>query len=229
MEWFKIILDAFLGLGILGTVIKWFFLPRFRIELRKKNFEKDKVELDHYLDFRSKFNQNKNSFQPIQFQYATNHFLGTTKYHYSLFNERINNLWNFNKTFSNLNHGYFFLKQVVENNQAYLEYIFKEKTIKKIKSISIVILIFSAFVYLLLVIFEVFFLNNLILNKIINKDIYTFYKIISSIIYVFMILGASYFGGKASSALSLKDIFDVRDKNTKIEKSKINSKFKYFN
>lgn len=229
MEWFKIIWEALLGLGILGTVIKWFFLPRFRIELRKKNFEKDKVELDHYLNFRSKFNQNENSLQPIQFQYATNHFLGTTKYHYSLFNERINNLWNFNKTFSNLNHGYFFIKQVVENNQAYLEYIFKEKTIKKIRSISITILFFAAFVYLCLVIFEIFFLNELILNKIINKNIYDFYKIISCIIYVVLVLGASYFGGKASSALSLKDIFDVRDIDTKIEKSKINSKFKYFN
>ncbi|WP_228258941.1 hypothetical protein [Acinetobacter pittii] len=96
MEWFKIILEALVGLGFLGTVIKWFFLPRFRIELRKKNFEKDKIELDNYLDACEKFNQDENSLQPIQFQYITNQFLGTNRYHYSLFNKRINNLWNFN-------------------------------------------------------------------------------------------------------------------------------------
>ncbi|MBU0371677.1 hypothetical protein KN506_18780, partial [Acinetobacter baumannii] len=88
MEWFKIIVEALVGLGFLGTVIKWFFLPRFRIDLRKKNFEKDKIELDNYLDLCKKFSQKL--LQPIQFQYATNHFLGTTRYHYSLFNERIN-------------------------------------------------------------------------------------------------------------------------------------------
>ncbi|MDO7513165.1 hypothetical protein Q5M59_00460 [Acinetobacter baumannii] len=222
MEWFKIIVEALVGLGFLGTVIKWFFLPRFRIDLRKKNFEKDKIELDNYLDLCKKFSQKL--LQPIQFQYATNHFLGTTRYHYSLFNERINNLWNFNKVFSNLNHGYFFLKQVVENNQAHLEYIFKEKTIKKIRSISITILICAAFIYLGLIIFEVFFLKELISSKSINKDTYAFYKILSGVIYVVLVLGASYFGGKASTALSLKDIFDIRDKNTKIEKSKINTK-----
>ncbi|WP_228259720.1 hypothetical protein [Acinetobacter pittii] len=66
MEWFKIILEALVGLGFLGTVIKWFFLPRFRIELRKKNFEKDKIELDNYLDACEKFNQDENSLVSIR-------------------------------------------------------------------------------------------------------------------------------------------------------------------
>lgn len=213
MEWVKLIVGALLGLGFFGTVIKWFFSPRFRLEVKKKNFKEDKIELDNYLEACKKFNQNKNSLQPIQFQYATNHFLGTNRYHYSLFNKRINNLWNFNKIFSDLNHGYFFLKQSIENNQAYLEYTFKEKTIKNVKSTAIIILICAALVYLGLVIFEVFFLEELTSSKRIDKDAYSFYKILSCIVYVVLIIGASYFGGKASTALYLKDIFDIRDKS----------------
>ncbi|MCG6626162.1 hypothetical protein KTJ60_00230 [Acinetobacter baumannii] len=229
MDWVKLIVEVLLGLGFLGTVIKWFFLPRFRTELKKKNFKEDKEELDNYLDVCKKFNQDDNSLQPIQFQYITNQFLGTNRYHYSLFNKRIHNLWNFNKIFSDLNFSYFFLKQTIENNQAHLEYIFKEKTIKKIRSISITILICAAFIYLGLVIFEVFFLKELILSKSINKDTYAFYKILSCVIYVALILGASYFGGKASTALTLKDIFDIRDRNIKVEESKINNNLKFLN
>lgn len=213
MEWIKLVLEALLGLGIFGTIIKWFFSPRFRIELKKKNFEKDTIELNHYLDSCKKFNQHENPLKPIQLQYATNHFLGTTRYHYSLFNEKINKLWNFNKILPDLNHGYFFLKQVIENNQAYLEYIFKEKTIKNIKLTAITILICAALIYLGLIIFEVFFLEELISSKRIDKDAYSFYKVLLCFIYVTLILGASYLGGKASTALSLKDIFDIRDKS----------------
>ncbi|GAB01498.1 hypothetical protein [Acinetobacter sp. NBRC 100985] len=213
MEWVKLIVGVLLGLGFFGTMIKWIFSPRFRMELKKKNFKEDKIELDNYLEACKKFNQNKNSLQPIQFQYATNHFLGTNRYHYSFFNKRINNLWNFNKIFSDLNHGYFFLKQSIENNQAYLEYTFKEKTIKNIKSTAIIILICAALVYLGLVIFEVFFLEELTSSKRIDKDAYSFYKILSCIVYVVLIIGASYFGGKASTALYLKDIFDIRNKS----------------
>lgn len=221
MEWVKLIVEVLLGLGFLGTVIKWFFLPRFRIELKKKNFKEDQVELDNYLDACKKFNQDENSLQPIQFQYITNQFLGTNRYHYSLFNKRINNLWNFNKIFSDLNFSYFFLKQTIENDQAYLEYIFKEKTIKNIKSTAITILICAAIVYLAFVIFELFFLKELILNERIDNDVYTFYKILCSVIYVVLFIGASYFGGKASTALYLKDIFDIRDKTIKLENQRL--------
>lgn len=221
MEWVKLIVEVLLGLGFLGTVIKWFFLPRFRIELKKKNFKEDQVELDNYLDACKKFNQDENSLQPIQFQYITNQFLGTNRYHYSLFNKKINNLWNFNKIFSDLNFSYFFLKQTIENDQAYLEYIFKEKTIKNIKSTAITILICAAIVYLGFVIFELFFLKELILNERIDNDVYTFYKILCSVIYVVLFIGASYFGGKASTALYLKDIFDIRDKTIKLENQRL--------
>jgi hypothetical protein len=221
MEWVKLIVEVLLGLGFLGTVIKWFFLPRFRIELKKKNFKEDQVELDNYLDACKKFNQDENSLQPIQFQYITNQFLGTNRYHYSLFNKRINNLWNFNKIFSDLNFSYFFLKQTIENDQAYLEYIFKEKMIKNIKSTAITILICAAIVYLAFVIFELFFLKELILNERIDNDVYTFYKILCSVIYVVLFIGASYFGGKASTALYLKDIFDIRDKTIKLENQRL--------
>lgn len=213
MEWVKLIVGALLGLGFFGTVIKWIFSPRFRMELKKKNFKDDKIELDNYLDACAKFNQKKSSLQPIQFQYETNHFLGTNRYHYSLFNKRINNLWNFNKLFSDLNFSYFFLKQTIENNQAYLEYTFKEKTINIVKFTAITILIFSALVYLGLIVFELFYLNKLISSKIIDRDVYSFYKIFGCIIYVVLIIGASYFGGKASTALYLKSIFDIRDKS----------------
>lgn len=40
MEWVKLIVEVLLSLGFLGTVIKWFFLPRFRIELKKKKFQR---------------------------------------------------------------------------------------------------------------------------------------------------------------------------------------------
>lgn len=67
--------------------------------------------------------------------------------------------------------------------------------------------------YLGLVIFEVFFLEELTSSKIIDKDTYSFYKILFCIVYVALIIGASYFGGKASTALYLKDIFDIREKS----------------
>ncbi len=211
MEWAKFIIEVFVGLGFLGVTFKWIFSPRFRLELTKKNFEKDKLEIDNYLDSCDQFN--RNLIHPVQFQYATNIFLGTTKFHYSLFNERIKNLWNFKKVFSELNYSYSFIKQVVVNNQAHLKYVFKEKTIKNIRLVAVIIFFLAVLVYLGVVIFEIFFLNEFLSSQQINKNDYTFYKLFLTVLYVILILMASFFGGKASVALSLKDTLDIREKN----------------
>lgn len=211
MEWAKFIIEIFVGLGFLGVAFKWIFSPRFRLELTKKNFEKDKLEMDNYLNSCDQFN--RNLIHPVQFQYATNTFLGTTKFHYSLFNERVKILWNFKKVFSDLNFSYFFIKQVVVNNHAHLEYVFKEKTIKNIRLVAVTIFILAALVYLGMVIFEIFFLNEFLASQQINKNEYTFYKLFLTVLYVILILMASFFGGKASVALSLNDTFDIREKN----------------
>lgn len=212
MEWLKLLVEVLLGLGILGTIFKWIFSSRFRVELKKKNFEKDKQEVDAYLEMCNKFKENENGIHPIQFQYSTNNFLGSSRFHYSLFKDKVKNSWNFKKVFSDLNYGYLYLRQVVDNNNAHLEYILKENTIKKIEMVSIVICALAALLYIFLVVFELFFLESIILNHGISKDDYTQYKLLSFVIYVVLILGASIFGSKASTALSLKNTFDIKEK-----------------
>lgn len=99
------------------------------------------------------------------------------------------------------------------NNQAHLKYVFKEKTIKNIRLVAVIIFILAVLVYLGVVIFEIFFLNEFLSSQQINKNDYTFYKLFLTVLYVILILMASFFGGKASVALSLKDTFDIREKN----------------
>lgn len=210
MEWLKLLIESLLGLGALGIAFKWVFSPRFRISLRKKNFQEDKKELDTYLDACSRFKENL--ITPIQFQYVTNSFLGTTKFHYSLFNERIHNLWNFNKVFSDLKYSSFFIRQNIHNNKASLEYIFKQRTLKKIMFGAISIFFLAISVYIGLVIFEIFFLNELLSKNNIDKKKYMIYKGYSIVLYLVLIFGASFFGGKASTAIALKDIFDIQEK-----------------
>lgn len=211
MEWLKLLIESLLGLGVLGIAFKWVFSPRFRISLRKKNFQEDKNELDTYLEAHKRFRENL--ITPIQFQYVTNSFLGTTKFHYSLLSDRIERLWNFNKVLSDLNYSYFFVKQVIRDDQASLEYIFKRKTLKKIMFGAISIFFLAVLFYIGLVIFEIFFLNELLSQNKIDKETYIIYKGYSIVLYVILIFGASFFGGKASTAIALKDTFDIQEKN----------------
>lgn len=61
----KLLLEALLGLGFLGAAFKWLFSSRFRLELAKKNFEKDKLDLDNNLDLCLK--NSENLLQLVQF------------------------------------------------------------------------------------------------------------------------------------------------------------------
>lgn len=211
MDWMKIF-EVIVGIGAFGTVLKWLFFPRFRLKLRKINFENDRKEINEFIYFCETIKDKEYKPYPIQLQCATNILLGTSKFHYSLFVNKINYMWNLEKIRSDLFYSYFYVRQIVINNEAKLEYVIKERTLRNIEKICIWICVGAAVLYIIIIIFDLFLLRYFIENNYFNNKIYEVTKIYFLLVYVFFIFFASILGSKASAALSLKNYFDIQDK-----------------
>lgn len=212
MDWVKI-LEVVAGAGVLLSILRWLFLPSYRLSLRKKDFGEFSTETDSLIDFCKVFEQDRNSKSEIQLQNAFNQFLGYSKYHYSVFFEKFKLLWDFKSKFSDLKYSGFLITQKVENNKAKLYYRFKEKTLKYGEMISIWIIGFGSILYILLIIFELFFLNMLITKGYFSQSSYDQVKLYALGFFVLGYTTAIIVGSKFSIALSLKNTFDIQDKN----------------
>jgi len=183
MDFLKI-LEFFTGLSFFSTALWWLISPRFRLKLKKKNFSDDIIELDNFLEIRDNF-LNKKDIKPIQMQYALDHFLGTTKYHYGLFIEKIDGMWNFKQNLSDLKYSNFFINQEVrENGEIYFQYNVKIKTLKIIYRISIFIVTLAAVLYFTIVSSEMIFSQRY--SNFFSSEMYFNFKInFGLVIYLF--------------------------------------------
>lgn len=205
------ILEIFAPLSFFGTVLWWLISPRFRLKLKKKKFEDDVKELDSFLEIRDNF-LNKKNIKPIQMQYAMDHFLGTTKYHYGLFIDRIDDMWNFKQNFSDLKYSSFFINQEIkESGEIYFQYSFKKKTLKIIYRSSIFIVTLAAVLYLILVSTEMIFSQRY--SNFFSSELSLEFKINFWLSYIFILTLAIIFGSKATIALGLQKVFDIREIN----------------
>src|SRR5690606_31958515 len=145
----------------------------------------------------------------IQLQNAFNQFLGYSKYHYSIFFEKFKILWNFKSKFSDLKYAGFLITQKVENNKAKLYFRFKERTLETGEKIGVATIFAGSILYILLILFELFFLKICIAEGWFSQSSYDQVKLYSLIVFVLCYASAAILGSKFGVALSLKDVFDI--------------------
>lgn len=212
MEWMKI-LEIIAGTSVFLSVIKWIFLPSYRLSLRKKDFNEFTTETNNLIDFCKTYQQNPTSKSEIQVQNFFNQFLGYSKYHYSIFLEKFQDIWDFRSKLSDLQYASALITQKVENNKAKLYYRFTEKKLKIGEKISINTIFAGLILYILLIVFELFFLKTCITEGYFSQSSYDQVKLYALGFFVLGYTTAIIVGSKFSIALSLKNTFDIQDKN----------------
>ncbi|WP_151766674.1 hypothetical protein [Acinetobacter seifertii] len=213
MELLLKLLEIVVGIGVFGSILKWIFSPNYRLSLRKKDFKEFSTETDSLMSFCEAYKLDPTSKAEIQLQNAFNEFLGSSKYHYSNFLENFHKIWNFRSKFSDLNYAGFLIFQKVTDQKAELHYRLKERTIKIIENIGIVVIVSGSILYILLIIFELFFLKMCLTEGYFSQASYDKVKLYSLSIFILCYTCAAIVGSKFGIALSLKDTFNIKDKN----------------
>ncbi|KCX17189.1 hypothetical protein [Acinetobacter sp. 1264765] len=212
MEVFLKILEVIAGISVFGSILKWIFSPNYRLSLRKKDFKEFSAETNNLISFCEAHELDPTSKSHIQLQNAFNEFLGSSKYHYSIFLYNFREIWNFRSKFWDLGYAGFLIIQKVVDNKAELHYRLRIDTIKNIEKISIYIITVGSFLYVLLIFFEFFFLKTYLTKGYFDQASYDKIKLYSLSIFVICYVCAAIFGSKSGTALSLKDTFNIKDK-----------------
>ncbi|MBT1522588.1 hypothetical protein [Acinetobacter pittii] len=212
MEVFLKILEVIAGISVFGSILKWIFSPNYRLSLRKKDFKEFSAETNNLISFCEAHELDPTSKSHIQLQNAFNEFLGSSKYHYSIFLYNFREIWNFRSKFWDLGYAGFLIIQKVVDNKAELHYRLRIETIKNIEKISIYIITVGSFLYVLLIFFEFFFLKTYLTKGYFDQASYDKIKLYSLSIFVICYVCAAIFGSKSGTALSLKDTFNIKDK-----------------
>ncbi len=207
MDWANLVISI-LSLSVVSFISKWLFSKNFRENLRKNDFKQIRVETDEYNDYIS----SNSSKEPWQLQNATNQYLGTGKFHYSIIIRNFKKTWDFRDKVRDLNFAWSFIEQKEENENAELFYRLKKSTIKFIEQANIWICVIAALSYCGAIIFELVWLEIAISNSNFSKDSYDHWKLIVLTFFVICLPICAYWGSKASVALSLKDTFDIKNK-----------------
>ncbi|MDC5574021.1 hypothetical protein V8P92_10480 [Acinetobacter baumannii] len=212
MEVFLKLLEIVAGISVFGSILKWIFSPNYRLSLRKKDFKEFSADTNNLISFCEAYEKSPTSKSHIQLQNAFNEFLGSSKYHYSIFLHNFREIWNFRSKLWDLGYAGFLIVQKVVENKAELHYRLRIKTIKNIEKISIYIITAGSLLYILLIFFELFFLKTCLTKGYFNQASYDKIKLYSLSIFVICYVCAVFFGSKSGTALSLKDTFNIKDK-----------------
>lgn len=207
MEWLNIII-AILGLSFVNFVFKFIFSKTFRETLKKNDFKNICVETDEYNDY-----INDSTKEVWQLQNATNQYLGTDRFHYSLIKRNFKKYWDFRNKIRDLNYAFIFIKQNIESENAELIYKYSINTLKRIETYNIWICVVVAILYALAIIFEMFFMNKVVLNYGFNVDSYGFFRTVVLTVMVLLLPISVLLGSKATTALGLKNVFEIQEKN----------------
>lgn len=206
MEWIKIFISA-LGLSTTIYIFKIIFSKRFRESLRKNDFKSIKEETDEFIKYIKENNQ------IIQLQNATNQYLGTNKFHYSLIINNFQNHWNYRNLIKDLQFSFFYIEQKIIDNNAELYYKYSIKTLKRIEKYNIILCACAAFLYVLVIFFERFLIPHILLKYNFDINIFNYIKLTLLIITFILIPLTVFFGSKATIALSLQDTFKIKEKS----------------
>ncbi|HGU9767540.1 TPA: hypothetical protein ACNFOO_003051 [Acinetobacter baumannii] len=212
MEVFLKLLEIVAGISVFGSILKWIFSPNYRLSLRKKDFKEFSADTNNLISFCEAYEKSPTSKSHIQLQNAFNEFLGSSKYHYSIFLHNFREIWNFRSKLWDLGYAGFLIVQKVVENKAELHYRLRIKTIKNIEKISIYIITAGSLLYILLIFFELFFLKTCLTKGYFNQASYDKIKLYSLSIFVICYVCAVFLGSKSGTALSLKDTFNIKDK-----------------
>lgn len=206
MEWLNILI-AILGLSAVNFIFKWLFSKKFRETLKKNDFKNICEETDEYNSYIIDYNK-----ENWQLQNATNQFLGTDKFHYSLIIRNFKKYWDFRNKVRDLDFAFNLIEQKLENDKAELFYKYSIKTIKRIEKYNIWICVLVAILYIFAILFEMFFLNIIIANYGFDENLYKNFRAIILAILLILVPISALLGSKASTALGLRNIFDIKDK-----------------
>lgn len=206
MEWLNIII-AILGLSTVNFIFKWLFSKKFRESLRKSDFKNICQETDEY----NKYTKDSSK-ENWQLQNATNQFIGTGKFHHSLIIRNFKKHWDFRNKVRDLSFAFSLIEQKIENDKAELFYKYSRKNLRRVEKYNIWICVLIALLYIFATLFEMFFLNKIITRY--DFDV-LFYEAVRTIVLTIVLLLlpiSALLGSKASTALGLKDVFDIKDR-----------------
>ena len=201
------VIVSILGLSWIIFCFKWMFSRDFRETLKRNVFKNIREETDEYNKYITESPK-----EDWQLQNATNQYLGTGKFHYSLIIRNFKKTWDFRDKVRDLNFAWSFIKQKEENENAELFYTRKKSTIKFIERANIWICVIAALSYCGAIIFELVWLETAIRNQNFSKESYDHWRLIILTFFLICLPICAYWGSKASVALSLKDTFDIQEK-----------------
>ncbi len=206
MEWLNIIITV-LGLSFINFTFKFVFSKKFRETLRKNDFKNIRDESDEYNNYTSDSTK-----QTWQLQNATNQYLGLDKFHYSLVIRNFKKYWDFRNKVRDLNFAFTFIEQKIENENAELIYKYSTDTLKRIEKYNFLVCVMVAIVYILAILFEMFLLDRIVINYGFNEHLYQAIKTVLLTIIVFLLPISALLGSKATIALGLKEVFEIKEK-----------------
>ena len=203
------VIVSILGLSWIIFCFKWMFSRDFRETLKRNVFKNIREETDEYNKYIT-----ESSKEDWQLQNATNQYLGTGKFHYSISIKNFKKTWDFRDKVRDLNFAWSFIEQKEENENAELFYRLKKSTIKFIEQANIWICVIAALSYCGAIIFELVWLETAIRNWNFSKESYDHWRLIVLTFFVICLPICAYWGSKASVALSLKGTFDIQEKRS---------------
>lgn len=210
MEWIQLIISL-LGLSFVRYFWKLIFSKKFRETLRRNDFKNSRDEADEFIKYIEELPK-----EIIQLQNATNYYLGTDKFHYSFIIPRFRNCWNFKNNIKDLIFSSTFIEQKIENNNAQLFYKYSIENLKRIEKYNVLFFVVIACVYVIAIFFEIVFIEWVRYKYSFDIDFYNYLKVVVLMVALFLMPITALFGSKATVALSLKNIFNIKEK-VKIE------------
>lgn len=150
MNW-TIILNFLTALAIIPPILKWCFIKGYRIDLRRKDFEKISTHLSNYI---KNTYQQKLSKEPAELQTETNILLADDRTNYLLIfyalDKKLNDLFSFLK---DIKHAGIFLKIDYHKEPIEFKSRLTKRTINRLFIISfslhLIAILFWAFFYLI--------------------------------------------------------------------------------
>lgn len=190
--------------------IQWIIFKRVRLNSRRKGLAEDQKLLN---DFVNNTYKKKDELLPSQIRMDTYHFLGTKTFHYVLvFDLLERDIDDIPLKISDLEYAGLFINNIDNNNPKDVYYKIQSSKIKKIQQVCIWIIVFIIVIWIFRILFEESILVVLVdYGGCFTRDTYNKIMLVFSDFILFSIFIASFVGSKASTALTIKNIFNIKE------------------
>lgn len=190
--------------------IQWIIFKRVRLNSRRKGLAEDQKLLN---DFVNNTYKKKDELLPSQIRMDTYHFLGTKTFHYVLvFDLLERDIDDIPLRISDLEYAGLFINNIDNNNPKDIYYKIQSSKIKKIQQVCIWVIVFIIVIWIFRILFEESILVVLVdYGGYFTRDTYNKIMLVFSGFIIFSIFIASFVGSKASTALTIKNIFNIKE------------------